>query len=52
MYARHQDKALSADGYVPHLLEMRALLEYPNSNEPWCDVHPIALPLVLEQMEK
>jgi len=45
---RHEDHWLSADEDVLRLLDSRALLEYPNG-EPWCDVHPIALPLVLER---
>ncbi|MFQ5614611.1 MAG: hypothetical protein ACE5H9_21015 [Anaerolineae bacterium] len=45
---RHRDKQLSADEAVLRLLQTRALLEYANL-DPWCDVHPIALPLVLER---
>jgi len=45
---RHQDKQLSGDETVLNLLQTRALLEYANG-DPWCDVHPIALPLVLER---
>ncbi len=48
LYARHQDKQLSGDEPVLRLLQTRALLEYANG-DPWCDVHPIALPLVLER---
>lgn len=48
LYERHQDKQLSGDESVLRLLQTRALLEYANG-EPWCDVHPIALPLVLER---
>jgi len=47
LYARHRDKQLSGDESVLHLLQTRALLEY--NGDPWCDVHPIALPLVLER---
>ena len=45
---RHADKRLSADEAVLSLLHTRALLEYIN-DEPWCDVHPIALPLISER---
>jgi hypothetical protein len=45
---RHQDKRLSGDESVLRLLQTRALLEYANG-EPWCDVHPVALPLVMER---
>jgi len=48
LYARHQDKQLSGDESVLYLLQTRALLEYANGDL-WCDVHPIALPLVLER---
>jgi hypothetical protein len=48
LYARHRDKQLSGDEDVLHLLRTRALLEYANDH-PWCDVHPVALPLVLER---
>ena len=48
LYERHHDKQLSGDEAVLHLLQTRALLEYANG-DPWCDVHPIALPLVLER---
>ena len=48
LYERHLDKQLSGDDSVLSLLQTRALLEYANG-EPWCDVHPIALPLVLER---
>jgi hypothetical protein len=46
--ARHADKRLLADEPVLRLLETRALLEYTNG-DPWCDVHPIALPLIQKQ---
>jgi hypothetical protein len=49
LYDRHLDKQLSGDDPVLRLLQTRALLEYANG-EPWCDVHPIALPLVLERI--
>jgi hypothetical protein len=49
LIARHADKRLLADEPVLRLLETRALLEYTNG-DPWCDVHPIALPLILKQM--
>ena len=52
LYQRHLDRELSADEGVLRLLETRALLEYANGNDPWCDVHPIALPLVLERLDK
>lgn len=45
---RHADKRLSADEAVLSLLHTRALLEYAN-DEPWCDVHPIALPLIQQR---
>lgn len=45
---RHRDKQVSGDEDVLRLLQARALLGYANG-EPWCDVHPIALPLVLER---
>ncbi len=45
---RHADKQLSADEGVLRLLQTRALLEYANG-DPWCDVHPVALPLVQER---
>jgi hypothetical protein len=48
LYDRHHDKQLSGDDAVLRLLQTRALLEYANG-DPWCDVHPIALPLVLER---
>jgi hypothetical protein len=48
LYDRHNDKQLSGDDPVLRLLQTRALLEYANG-DPWCDVHPIALPLVLER---
>jgi len=48
LYERYQDKQVSADEAVLRLLQTRALLEYANG-DPWCDVHPIALPLVLER---
>ena len=48
LFDRHQDKQLSGDEAVLRLLQTRALLEYANG-EPWCDVHPVALPLVLER---
>jgi hypothetical protein len=48
LYERHRDKQVSADEAVLRLLQTRALLEYANG-DPWCDVHPIALPLVLER---
>jgi hypothetical protein len=48
LHDRHRDKQLSGDDPVLHLLQTRALLEYANG-DPWCDVHPIALPLVLER---
>jgi hypothetical protein len=44
---RHHDKQLSGDEAVLYLLQTRALLEY--NGAPWCDVHPIALSLVLER---
>ena len=52
LYQRHLDRELSADEPVLRLLETRALLEYANGNDPWCAVHPIALPLVLEGVGK
>jgi DNA-binding protein Fis len=48
LYDRHHDKQLSGDDAVLRLLQTRALLEYANG-DPWCDVHPIALPLVLDR---
>ena len=48
LYDRRRDKQLSGDDAVLHLLQTRALLEYADG-DPWCDVHPIALPLVLER---
>lgn len=48
LMARHADKRLLADEPVLRLLETRALLEYTNG-DPWCDVHPIALPLISKQ---
>lgn len=48
LHERHHDKQLSGDEAVLRLLQTRALLEYANG-DPWCDVHPIALPLVLER---
>ncbi len=48
LYDRHHDKQLSGDEAVLRLLQTRALLEYANG-DPWCDVHPVALPLVLER---
>ncbi len=48
LYERHHDKQLSGDESVLTLLQTRALLEYANG-EPWCAVHPIALPLILER---
>ena len=48
LYDRHHDKQLSGDEAVLRLLQTRALLEYADG-DPWCDVHPIALPLVLER---
>ena len=45
---RHGDKVLSSDGNVQRLLHCLALLEYEN-DVPWCDVHPIVLPLVQER---
>lgn len=51
LYERHQDKRLSGDEPVLRLLQTRALLEYANG-DPWCDVHPIALPLVLERADQ
>jgi hypothetical protein len=47
--ARGRDKRLSSDEPLQELLQMRALLEYENG-EPWCDVHPVVLPLVQERM--
>lgn len=44
---RHQDKRLSSDETILRLLHMRALLEYGNG-DPWCDVHPLILPLLKE----
>ncbi len=49
LYERHMDKQLSGDAAVLRLLQTRALLEYADGN-PWCDVHPVALPLVLERV--
>lgn len=46
--ARHADKRLSSDESVQRLLQSRALLEYANG-KPWCDVHPIVLPVVEER---
>lgn len=51
LYDRHLDKQLSADEPVLRMLQTRALLEYANG-EPWCDVHPVALPLVLERVAR
>ena len=51
LYERHLDKQLSGDESVLRLLQTRALLEYANG-DPWCDVHPIALPLVLERVSR
>ena len=48
LLARHRDKQLSGDDDVLRLLHARALLEYANG-EPWCDVHPVALKVVLER---
>jgi len=48
LYDRHHDKQLSGDDAVLRLLRTRALLEYADG-DPWCDVHPVALPLVLER---
>lgn len=48
LYDRRRDKQLSGDEAVLRLLQTRALLEYGNG-DPWCDVHPVALPLVLER---
>jgi len=45
---RRRDKQLSSDEAVLRLLQTRALLEYADG-DPWCDVHPVALPLVLER---
>jgi DNA polymerase III delta prime subunit len=45
LQARHSDKRLSSDEDIQRLLQSRALLEYANG-QPWCDVHPAALPLV------
>lgn len=45
---RHADKRLSSDADIQNLLYSLALLEYENG-ETWCDVHPIALPLVEER---
>lgn len=47
--ARYRDKQLSSDHALQELLQMRALLEYENG-ETWCDVHPVALPLVQERV--
>jgi hypothetical protein len=47
--ARYRDKRLSSDDSLQELLQMRALLEYENG-EAWCDVHPVALPLVQERV--
>ncbi|MCS6848574.1 MAG: AAA family ATPase [Anaerolineae bacterium] len=47
--ARYRDKWLSSDGALQELLQMRALLEYENG-EPWCDVHPVVLPLMAERV--
>jgi hypothetical protein len=44
--ARHQDKQLSGDQIISSLLCPGVLLEYTNG-APWCDVHPVLLPLVL-----
>jgi PHD/YefM family antitoxin component YafN of YafNO toxin-antitoxin module/energy-coupling factor transporter ATP-binding protein EcfA2 len=46
--ARHADKRLSSDEAVQRLLQSRALLEYANG-QPWCDAHPIVLPVVEER---
>jgi len=47
--ARHQDKRLSSDEGILRLLHMRALLEYSNG-DPWCDIHPVTLPLIQERV--
>lgn len=56
--ARHQDKHLTADQVIQDLLESLALLEYGMDDErrdysptddSWCDVHPIVLPVVEER---
>jgi PHD/YefM family antitoxin component YafN of YafNO toxin-antitoxin module len=46
--ARHADKRLSSDEAVQRLLQSRALLEYADG-QPWCDAHPIVLPVVEER---
>jgi len=51
LYDRHNDKQLSGDDAVLRLLQTRALLEYANG-DPWCDVHHVALPLVLERASR
>ncbi len=48
---RRRDKQLSGDDAVLRLLQTRALLEY-GDGDPWCDVHPIALPLVLDRTSR
>jgi len=42
---RHEDHLLSSDDQLQGLLRLRALLEYENGGT-WCEVHPVALPLV------
>lgn len=46
--ARHADHRLSSDASVQNLLQSRALLEY-GDGDPWCDVNPVILPVVLER---
>jgi hypothetical protein len=48
LVARRADKQLSGDIAVQRLLQCLALLEYANG-EPWCDVHPVIIPLLEER---
>jgi len=45
---RHNDKTLSSQPEVQELLHNLSLLEYAN-DDPWCDVHPVILPVVQER---
>ena len=46
LYDRHHDKQLSGDDTVARLIHTSVLMEYADG-DPWCDVHPVALPRVL-----
>jgi len=46
--ARHADKRLSSDAAIQNLLQSGALHEY-GDGDPWCDVHPVILPVILER---